>query len=511
MGYQLLTGATGLLGRYLLRDGLLAGLPIAVVVRRSRIASAQRRVDGVMRHWDETLGRALPRPVVLEGDICDEGLGLDGRSLDWISENCDSVLHNAASLTFIAESDDGEPWRSNVQGTQNVLEVCRRAGIRKFFHVSTAYVCGLRKGRVLESELDVGQQPGNDYERSKIQAEKLVRDADYLNPPTVLRPSIIVGDSQTGFTTTFHGFYTPLQLSYGMSKYGRIRLDADGEFLSLMNLTDRDRKNFVPVDWVSAVTTHVVANPSLHGETYHLTNPNPVRVADICQSIGAAVAEAVPDVPRSTAEHREPTKEEQAFKEQMGIYQSYWRDDPQFDDANTRRAAPHLPCPTVDVPMLRRLAHFAIEANFGWPRSEPPSPEFDAHQHLERWTQLSVAAGSVAGAHLVNGRNGKPSSICLNLQITGAGGGQWRVIADGATPQRLLSGVNGRSDGGFHLNIDTFAALVAGKLNVDQAVDSGRLVVESSQANTQQLTTIFEALVGITSPPEMTAAAASGP
>lgn len=531
MAYQLLTGATGLLGRYLLRDSLTAGLPVAVVVRRSRLASAQRRVDAVVRHWDEVLGRALPRPVVLEGDICDENLGLDEQRLRWVAENCDSVLHNAASLTFVAEGDDGEPWRSNVQGTRNVLEVCRRAGLRRFFHVSTAYVCGLRKDRVLESELDVGQQPGNDYERSKIQAETMVREAPYLEPPTVLRPSIIVGDSQTGYTTTFHGFYTPLQLSFGMSKYKQIRLDADSDFLSLMNLTDRDRKNFVPVDWVSAVTIQVVRDPRLHGQTYHLTNPRPVRVADICHAIGAAVADAVPNVPRSTAEHHEPTKEEQAFKEQMGIYQSYWRDDPEFDCTNTRSAAPHLPCPEVDVPMLRRLAKFAIDANFGWPRTEITEPEFDAHHHLEPLVRtveppsLSPAVNSDAahangsangkGAHGANGLNGHALSSapdarhCVGLQINGSGGGQWRLFVEGATPRCAVPGINSQCRGGFYMNIRTFAALASGQINIEQAVNSGRLVIESGGLPEPTLLQILEAIVKLPSTPVASTVAVS--
>lgn len=41
-----------------------------------------------------------------------------------------------------------------MEGTRNVLQLCRATGIRQFYHVSTAYVCGLRKGQVLEDELD---------------------------------------------------------------------------------------------------------------------------------------------------------------------------------------------------------------------------------------------------------------------------------------------------------------------------------------------------------------------
>ena len=156
----------------------------------------------------------LPRPVVIEGDLLSKGLGLEGADVRWLSRHCTSVIHNAASLSFHSRERDDEPWLSNVTGTRQVLDLCRRTGIRQFHHVSTAYVCGLRNGRILESELDAAQEFGNDYERSKIEAERMVRDADFLSPVTVYRPSIIVGDSRTGRTTTYHGFYALLRLAH---------------------------------------------------------------------------------------------------------------------------------------------------------------------------------------------------------------------------------------------------------------------------------------------------------
>ena len=220
--YHLLTGATGLLGSYLLRDCLLAGRRMAVLVRPSKSESARQRVETLLRQWELSLETSLPRPVVLEGDLSDLDLGLDNRTLTWIERHCTSVFHNAASLVFRGDDPDGEPYLSNVEGTRRMLELCRCTGIRQFHHVSTAYVCGLRQGRVLEGDVNVGQTAGNVYEKTKLQAEMLVRAADFLDPPTIYRPSIIVGDSRTGYTTTYHGFYAPLKLAHTMvSKVAR--------------------------------------------------------------------------------------------------------------------------------------------------------------------------------------------------------------------------------------------------------------------------------------------------
>ena len=54
MAYYLLTGATGLLGRYLLRNLLLREIPTAVVVRATRLATAQQRVESVVGEIEET-------------------------------------------------------------------------------------------------------------------------------------------------------------------------------------------------------------------------------------------------------------------------------------------------------------------------------------------------------------------------------------------------------------------------------------------------------------------------
>jgi nucleoside-diphosphate-sugar epimerase len=367
MNYHvLLTGATGLLGRYLVRDLLLADVPVAVVVRPSRRASAQDRMDGAMASWEEMLGRELPRPKVFAGDLSQENLGLSQEDIAWVDENCDSVLHNAASLTFVCTDPKGEPWRSNLHGTQNVLGLCERTGIRDFHHMSTSYTAGLRSGRILESELDEGQEFGNDYERSKVQAEQLVRAADFLSPPTIYRPAIIVGDSQNGFTTTFHGFYASLNLAYTLVS-AMERGSAEGTHpKTRLTLDGTERKNLIPVDWVSAVTTHIFTNRQFHGQTYHLTPTEAVTTADIRYVLETAYGYGNSEFVGHGMVLENPSELEQLFYEHLKVYNSYWRDDPEFDKSNTIAAAPHLPCPKVDRELLLMLARKAMEMEFRW-------------------------------------------------------------------------------------------------------------------------------------------------
>ena len=376
--FVLFTGGTGLLGRYLVRDLTDLGVPLALMVRRNRRMSAEQRVESLMAVWDARLGRELPRPHVIESDLSRPDLGLDDIDREWIEEHCDTVLHNAASLLFHATTPDGEPWRSNVDGTRAILELCRTAGIANLHHVSTAYVCGLRSDRALESELDVGQEPGNDYERSKVAAEELIHAADFLAPPTVYRPSIIIGDSSNGFSTTFHGFYAALRLAHTLwqaaSDSGEQPVDGDQVVPTRLTLDGTERKNLVTVDWVSRAIAEILVRPECHGQTFHLTSPQPVTTR-----VMSEVLEQVIDGCRNRfvgpGPLKDPSTIEKLFYEQMQVYSSYWRDDPEFDTANTEKALPDLPPPTVDHDLLVRLSKAAIEMGFRWRDRLPVSPE----------------------------------------------------------------------------------------------------------------------------------------
>ncbi len=227
--------------------------------------------------------------MVLTGDVSQPGLGLSGADRQWLAQNCRRVIHSAASISFYQEEGSTEPYRSNVEGTRNLLDLCDELGVREFHHISTAYVSGQRTQRVLESELDVGQTWGNDYELSKVAAEKMVQAATGLTSTTIYRPSIIVGDALTGYTTTFHGFYTPLQVAWWLTQANVLKTGLDDWFLAQLDMSGNERKNLVPVDWVSAAIVGIVNQPASHGQTYHLTNPQPPTVLEISHAIGEVI------------------------------------------------------------------------------------------------------------------------------------------------------------------------------------------------------------------------------
>ena len=143
-----------------------------------------------------------------------------------------------------------------------------------------------------------------------------------------------------------------------------------------------DHKNFVPVDWVSAVICHIHGRPEFHGTTYHVTSPYPPLILEMASVMQEVVEDLSPLGDPDSTWNLGGEWFANTFRDQLGIYRPYWRDDPQFDMTNTLRAAPHLPCPKLDREMMSRLARFAIDTNFGHVRRAKHKPEFEVHDHV---------------------------------------------------------------------------------------------------------------------------------
>ncbi|MFO0810828.1 MAG: SDR family oxidoreductase [Gemmataceae bacterium] len=360
MSHVLLTGATGLLGRYLVRDLVSLGVPVAALARPSEKQSGTERVAEAMAPLD------APMPKVLEGDIAEPGLGLSAEDRAWVAANCDRVLHSAASLVFHCADQGRDPWRSNYFGTQHVAALAREAGIRSFHHVSTAYVCGTRAGIIREDERNVGQAFRNDYEECKCAAESWLAAEGGFESLTVYRPAVIVGDSLTGYTSTYHGPYRTFQFASLVVQ--QIDPDDDGKrHIPIRFAMDgAERHNLVPVDWVSAVIARGVADPAKWGTTYHLAPPKPTTYGEIVNALlDYFNVVGVTLVGERGLPADQMTELETAFTDYIHTHSEYLGNEPLFDTTHTRTAFPDLPCPAVDGPMLTKLVEFAVNDQFG--------------------------------------------------------------------------------------------------------------------------------------------------
>ena len=452
-----LTGATGLLGSYLLKDLLAAGRNVVAFVRGSKMESARSRIETILQYFEKINGHVLPRPVVIESDLGKENLGISAEWSRWISEHIDTMLHNAASLEFLRDEKTNEPYRSNVEGTKNVLELCRQHSIKQFHHVSTAYVCGLREGIVRETELECGQEYGNDYESSKATSERAVRNAPFLDQITVYRPAIIVGDSVSGYTPTFHGFYTPLKILYPIIDAKDVSAQGVKEIIAALGMNGNDEKNFVPVDWISRVMTHILLRPKHHGDCYHLAPGNRTRIDTMSDVLAEALSVPKKNAINAAGMQGTPFNLMETFLSQMNVYRAYWRNDPVFDMTNTLSAAGHLPCPAMDKDQMRILTHYAIRANFGWPRPKPAVLEFDSESVLHAFSRETDVLQ-------------KHGDLRIGLKIVGPGGGDWTIrLSPSSENKRKIQTEKGIPTADCpvaRMNIVLFKQIVEGVLDV---------------------------------------------
>jgi thioester reductase-like protein len=263
VGVALVTGFPGFIGRRLVRHLLEADskLRIAALVEQRMLPAAQE-VAGEL---------GGDRIELLAGDIADHRLGLDAGDYERLAGEVRRVFHLAAIYNLAVPVELAQ--RVNVDGTGNVLDLCHAAKhLEHLAYVSTAYVAGWRSGVVYEHELVMGQEFKNHYESTKFQAEAWVREEMDEIPTTILRPAIVVGDSQTGETEKFDGPYYILRT---ISRAQRMRIPilqfgrADAPF------------NVVPVDYIVRAMVAAAHDERARGETLHLVDPDPLTAREL--------------------------------------------------------------------------------------------------------------------------------------------------------------------------------------------------------------------------------------
>jgi thioester reductase-like protein len=264
--YVLLTGATGFLGTEIMRR-ILRHHPrsrLALLVRSNTRETARERTDRMLVRifGQEEASRHRERLDVVEGDIAHKGLSIDSDRSAALRSHVDHVIHCAAAIRFDLPLDIAR--RDNTEGTRNVLSFVEHLEhLGRFDYIGTAFVAGEREGLVKENELDEGQTFRNSYERTKMEAEKLVREFAERRPTAIYRPSIVVGDSRTGETASFQGFYQVLL--YYRKFYSR--------GLTLIVPADPNAPiDIVPVDYVVDALFALMHKSESIGRVFHLTS-----------------------------------------------------------------------------------------------------------------------------------------------------------------------------------------------------------------------------------------------
>lgn len=275
MTHALVTGATGLIGRWLVPELTRRGSEVTLVIRRAD----ERRAEYLA--WVANHGGIADLVTLVEGDLGLPGLGLSAADRARARTATD-VFHAGAVMQFAMSEDVAR--RANVDGTQALVDLALEApNLRRFVLVG-----GYKVGDDA-SFRDVGIDPDapyvsaayaplyrslGAYEASKMEADHLVRDAARTRdlPVTRVHPGGVIGDSRTGETTQFVGFAPLVEALW----FGKLPAVPGGA---------RHWLPLIPVDFLAAFTARVPELPETRGGSYLLLDDRTPMLVDVIGQI----------------------------------------------------------------------------------------------------------------------------------------------------------------------------------------------------------------------------------
>ncbi len=358
-----LTGSSGFIGQYLLRNLLRRGFRVVVMLRD---ASAQ--------------GRMRLERIMASVDLCAEDYFLSGHLhltegdlphrlpvVTW--GQTDQIVHAAACLQ--TDNDEaGEPFATNTEGSRALAQWAENLDIPRFHFISTAYVCGRDMKFVPEVFHDPCPRFETAYELSKWRAERDLLEWSQRTGRTltITRPSLTIGDSDTGYVTQYGGFYQVARL-IGMLRQMFHDSQSDGRIVLPMRIPAQPDvpQNLVPVNYVADAIAEIICRNDLHGRIYHLTNPTPPTNRQIKEWIeeyfqvcgGHFVDRLNTSVSESTAETM--------FLKMNHVILDQLNYAPVFDCRNTLAALADttVVCPELSQEIMFRTLEYATTHHWG--------------------------------------------------------------------------------------------------------------------------------------------------
>ncbi len=470
----LITGVTGSIGSWMARTLLESGRSVIALTRADTPGAARTRVLEVLRVVG--VGDCEGYVGVLPGDIC------DAHAMEAAAGSCRGVsciVHCAGALEFREEFAELDQ-RVNVHGTANLLRLAETLHV-PFCHFSTAYIAGRRPGRVLESEIDVGQGFNNPYESSKCQAELLVRDWSRWTglAAFIFRPSIVVGDSREGRIVNFDGLYNFMRLLDGMAG-----LNAERQFRVVGD--PAATKNIVPVDYVVRIASHIL-EAGLPG-TYHITNPRPLRLSSLCDILAEVFAvRGAKLVSEEEFQNPRPNRFESMYQRLASTYAPYLAAEPVFDRMNTDAVTggAGFELAELDAVFFRRLVNYARTVK--WGKAERPVAAVAGTQRfVERYFDEFLAEKM----HKQLLPNLRRLSANCRIVVEDIPGRSWSLSIDrGCLVQISENGLPVECT--FLLHSDVFSAIVAGRLSPQAAFFSKKISIEGDMETGLKLATVL--------------------
>lgn len=278
MSRILITGASGFLGTALIPKLLGKG----------------SKIYALSRHPPEARENLIP----LFGDVTEPDLGLKE-----VPGGIESLFHLAA-IHRLGESRAEEIWETNVGGTMNVIECCKKHEIPHLLFVSTAYV----QGR-------------NAYERSKAYCDWMVLNSG-VSKVTIFKPSIIMGTPQHFYPGHVSQFISLLIKIHERAEVVRRKIEGSLRLPVLepvfrLRANPSGKLNLVSIEDVTRAMVDI-GRPGI----FWLTHPAPPTIWQLVEWIGEFIMVKIKLEPLFR-----PTPIEVAFQKMAKAFEPYlWGD-----------------------------------------------------------------------------------------------------------------------------------------------------------------------------------------
>ncbi|EJV87817.1 non-ribosomal peptide synthetase family protein [Bacillus cereus] len=272
----LLTGATGYVGMYLLRELInFTDSTIYLLVRGKNIKEAEKRIKQKVDFYFglEFYGEISDRIKILAGDISERYFGLEESNYEALSMEIDCIINSAA---YVKHYGDYERFYNiNVKGTKNLMEFSRIGKKKDYNHISTTTISdgnidGIKRGLFTEYETDIGQKSNSYYSQTKLESEKVVIDASRNDINIkIFRLGNVSFNYETG---TFQENIDDNAINKMLKSYIKLKV---------FPYIDAKMLNFSYVDQLAKSIILLFNKKALNNEIFHIYNPHQVSIVDI--------------------------------------------------------------------------------------------------------------------------------------------------------------------------------------------------------------------------------------
>ncbi|XVV05154.1 amino acid adenylation domain-containing protein [Actinosynnema sp. CA-248983] len=272
-----LTGATGFLGIYLLRELLeKTDATVHCLVRADDPDHGLNRLQAnAVHYFGDDLGRFRSRIAAVPGDLGEPGLGLSEEDFDRLARTVDVIHHPGGRVNFIYPYSHMKP--ANVDGTREIIRMAARHRNIPVHYTSTmAVIAGFGTAGIRQvtetTPLGYADHLSVGYVESKWIAEALLHKASEQGlPVAVYRAADISGDRVNG----------AWNIATEMCAMKKFVVDTGTAPIAELPL------DYTPVDVFAAAVAHIAGKSLPAGEVYHLTNAGKVNISVLVDRLRA--------------------------------------------------------------------------------------------------------------------------------------------------------------------------------------------------------------------------------